>query len=139
MVLAQTLQDLLVVHEPVQGAQEEGVERQVAHLLQLEVSAQVLQPPGAPDAGLQRLQSLAVLPQVSSQLLVGAQDKGGAGVLLSGTERAQSALLDLWKGRLPPLLLLHFIKFRIFHISRCISLLQLSSQSEIKSSSKALS
>lgn len=139
MVLAQTLQDLLVVHEPVQGAQEEGVERQVAHLLQLEVSAQVLQPPGAPDAGLQRLQGLAVLPQVSSQLLVGAKGKGGAGVLLSRTERAQSAPFDLWKGRLPLLLLFHFVKFRIFHISRCISLCQLSSQSEIKSSSKALS
>lgn len=141
MVLAQTLQDLLVVHEPVQGAQEEGVEWQVAHLLQLEVSAQVLQPPGAPDAGLQRLQSLAVLPQVSSQLLVGAKDKGeaGRGVLLSGTEGAQSAPFDLWKGRLPPLLLFHFVKFRIFHISRCISLFQLSSQNEIKSSSKALS
>lgn len=83
MVLAQALQHLLVVHEPVQGAQQEGVERQVAHLLQLEVSAQVLQPPGAPQAGLQRLQSLAVLPQVSRQLLVGAEDKRGAGVLLS--------------------------------------------------------
>lgn len=80
VVLAQPLQDLLVVHEPVQGAQQEGVERQVAHLLQLEVSAQVLQPPGAPDAGLQRLQSLPMLPQVSSQLLVGAKDKrGGSG------------------------------------------------------------
>lgn len=70
-VLAEPLQDLLVVHEPVQRAQEEGVEWQVAHLLQLEVSAQVLQPPGAPDAGLQRLQGLAVLPQVSGQLLEG--------------------------------------------------------------------
>lgn len=69
VVLAQPLQHLLVVHEPVQRAQEEGVERQVAHLLQLEVSAQVLQPPRAPDAGLQRLQSLAVLPQVGSQVL----------------------------------------------------------------------
>lgn len=76
-MLAQPLQDLLVVHEPVQGAQEEGVERQVAHLLQLEVSAQVLQPPGALDAGLQGLQSLAVLPQVSGQLLVRAKDQGG--------------------------------------------------------------
>lgn len=89
MVLAQPLQDLLVVHEPVQRAQEEGVERQVAHLLQLEVSAQALQPPGAPDAGLQRLQSLAVLPQMHRQLLVGetrervgqgaGETKGGRG------------------------------------------------------------
>lgn len=80
VVFAQSLQDLLVVHEPVQRAQEEGVERQVAHLLQLEVSAQALQPPGAPDAGLQRLQRLAVLPQVSSQLLVGKTWEGaGAG------------------------------------------------------------
>lgn len=80
VVFAQSLQDLLVVHEPVQRAQEEGVERQVAHLLQLEVSAQALQPPGAPDAGLQRLQRLAVLPQVSSQLLVGKTCEGaGAG------------------------------------------------------------
>lgn len=76
VVFAQSLQDLLVVHEPVQRAQEEGVERQVAHLLQLEVSAQALQPPGAPDAGLQRLQRLAVLPQVSSQLLVGKTWEG---------------------------------------------------------------
>lgn len=73
VVLAQALQDLLVVHEPVQRAQEEGVERQVAHLLQLEVSAQALQPPRAPDARLQRLQSFTVLPQVSRQLLVGAR------------------------------------------------------------------
>lgn len=79
VVLAQPLQDLLVVHEPVQRAQQEGVERQVAHLLQLEVSAQVLQPPGAPDARLQRLQGLAVLPQVHSQLLLGPKDKGGEG------------------------------------------------------------
>lgn len=76
VVFAQSLQDLLVVHEPVQRAQEEGVERQVAHLLQLEVSAQALQPPGAPDARLQRLQRLAVLPQVSSQLLVGKTWRG---------------------------------------------------------------
>lgn len=41
-MLAQPLQDLLVVHEPVQRAQEEGVEGQVAHLLQLEVSAEML-------------------------------------------------------------------------------------------------
>lgn len=79
VVLAQPLQDLLVVHEPVQRAQEEGVERQVAHLLQLEVSAQVLQPPGAPDAGLQRLQSLAVLPQVRSQGLLGRKARVGRG------------------------------------------------------------
>lgn len=69
VVLAQALQQPLVVHEPVQRAQQEGVERQVAHLLQLEVPAQVLQPPRAPDAGLQRLQSFAVLPQVNRQLL----------------------------------------------------------------------
>lgn len=87
-MLAQPLQDLLVVHEPVQRAQEEGVERQVAHLLQLEVSAQVLQPPGAPDAGLQGLQSLAVLPQVSSQLLVRAKDEGGGEVTLNQTAHA---------------------------------------------------
>lgn len=88
VVLAQPLQDLLVVHEPVQWAQEEGVERQVAHLLQLEVSAQVLQPPRTPDAGLQRLQRLAVLPQVGSQVLAGAR-QGWAGVLLRRTECAR--------------------------------------------------
>lgn len=63
------------MHEPVQRAQQEGVERQVAHLLQLEVSAQVLQPPRAPDARLQRLQSLAVLPQVGRQLLGGERGR----------------------------------------------------------------
>lgn len=75
VVLAQPLQDLLVVHEPVQRAQEEGVKRQVADLLQLEVPAHGLQPPRAPDARLQRLQGFAVLPQVSRQLLVGARDR----------------------------------------------------------------
>lgn len=69
VVLAQPLQDLLVVHEPVQRAQEEGVERQVTHLLQLEVSAEVFQPPGALDGGLQGLQGLAVLPEVGCQVL----------------------------------------------------------------------
>lgn len=79
VVLAQALQDLLVVHEPVQRAQEEGVERQVAHLLQLKVPAQVLQPPRAPDAGLQGLQRLAVLPQVGSQLLEVGRKTSGVG------------------------------------------------------------
>lgn len=79
VVLAQALQDLLVVHEPVQRAQEEGVERQVAHLLQLKVSAQVLQPPRAPDAGLQGLQRLAVLPQLGSQLLEVGRKTSGVG------------------------------------------------------------
>lgn len=69
VVLAQPLQDLLVVHEPVQRAQEEGVQRQVTHLLQLEVSAEMFQPPGALDGGLQCLQGLAVLPQVGCQVL----------------------------------------------------------------------
>lgn len=96
VVLAQPLQDLLVVHEAVQRAQEEGVERQVAHLLQLEVSAQVLQPPGAPDAGLQRLQSLAMLPQVRSQWLLEPKDKWG-GVLLSGTACARGLPTGLQK------------------------------------------
>lgn len=73
VVLAQPLQDLLVVHEPVQRAQEEGVERQVAHLLQLEVSAEELQAPGAPDGVLQRLQRLAMLPEVRCQVLVGQE------------------------------------------------------------------
>ena len=78
------------MHEPVQRAQEEGVERQVAHLLQLEVSAQALQPPGAPDAGLQRLQSLAVLPQMRRQLLAGETREGvgqGAGETKGGGVR----------------------------------------------------
>lgn len=69
VVLAEPLQDLLVVHEPVQRAQEEGVEWQVTHLLQLEVSAEMLQPPGALDGRLQRLQGFAVLPQVCCQVL----------------------------------------------------------------------
>lgn len=69
VVLAEPFQDLLVVHEPVQRAQEEGVEWQVTHLLQLEVSAEMLQPPGALDRRLQGLQGFAVLPQVGRQVL----------------------------------------------------------------------
>jgi hypothetical protein len=69
VVLAQPLQDMLIVHEPVQRAQEEGVERQVTHLLQLEVSAEMFQPPRALDGGLQGLQGLTVLPQVGRQVL----------------------------------------------------------------------
>lgn len=68
-MLAEPFQDLLVVHEPVQRAQEEGVEWQVTHLLQLEVSAEMLQPPGALDRRLQGLQGFAVLPQVGRQVL----------------------------------------------------------------------
>lgn len=69
VVLAEPLQDLLVVHEPVQRAQEEGVEWQVTHLLQLKVSAEMLQPPGALDGRLQCLQGFTVLPQVGRQVL----------------------------------------------------------------------
>lgn len=69
MVLAQPLQDLFVVHEPVQRAEEKGVEWQVTHFLQLEVSAEMFQPPGALDGVLQGLQGLAVLPQVGCQVL----------------------------------------------------------------------
>lgn len=119
VVLAQPLQDLLVVHEPVQRAQEEGVERQVAHLLQLEVSAQVLQPPGAPDAGLQRLQGLAVLPQVRSQWLSGRKT--------SGEEPAQWNCMCTRPAHWPserriPSAVPHFIKSHRFQSSWFISL-----------------
>lgn len=45
VVLAEPLQDLLVVHEAVQRPQQEDVERQVAGLLQLKVPAEGLQVP----------------------------------------------------------------------------------------------
>lgn len=82
-MLAEPLQHLLVVHEAVQRAQQEGVEGQVADLLQLKVPAEVLQPPGAPDAGLQHLQRLAVLPEVSCKRLEGSKDKSGGAQWIS--------------------------------------------------------
>lgn len=46
VVFAQTLQDLLVVHEAVQRPQDEDVQGDVADFLQLEIPAESLQPAG---------------------------------------------------------------------------------------------
>lgn len=69
VVFAQALQDLLVVHEAVERAQEEDVERQVACLLQLKVATQRLQSPRAPARPLQLQQSLRVLLKVACHQL----------------------------------------------------------------------
>lgn len=71
VVLAQPLQDLLVVDEAVQRPQDEDVERNVADLLQLKVPAQGLQPAGRPARLLQLQQQLRLLAQARRQGLRG--------------------------------------------------------------------
>lgn len=69
IVLAQPLQDELVVHEALDGLEQEGVERQVADLLQLKLLVdrlQLLQPLGGL---LQLRQHLVVLLQEAGELL----------------------------------------------------------------------
>lgn len=69
VVLAQPLQDELVVHEALDGLEQEGVEGQVADLLQLELLVdrlQLLQPLGGL---LQLRQHLVVLLQEAGELL----------------------------------------------------------------------
>ena len=69
VVFAEALQDLLVMHEAVQGPEDEHVEGDVAHLLQLKVPDQHLQAPGAPARLLQLHQGLRVLLEVGCQWL----------------------------------------------------------------------
>ena len=71
VVLAEALQDLLVVREAVQRAQQEHVEGDVAHLLQLKVPAHVLQPAGGPARLVQVHQGLRLALEVSCQGLEG--------------------------------------------------------------------
>lgn len=69
IVLAQPLQDELVVHEALDGLEQEGVEGQVADLLQLKLLVdrlQLLQPLGGL---LQLRQHLVVLLQEAGELL----------------------------------------------------------------------
>lgn len=67
VVFAQTLQDLLVVHEAVQRPQDEDVQGDVADLLQLEIPAESLQPAGRPARLLQLQQNFRLLVQVRRQ------------------------------------------------------------------------
>ena len=67
VVFAQALQDLLVVDEAVQGAQDEDVQGDVADLLQLKVPAETLQPAGGPARLLQLQQDFRLLVQVCCQ------------------------------------------------------------------------
>lgn len=68
-MFAQPLQDELVVHEALDGFEQEGVEGQVADLLQLKLFVhrlQLLQPLGGL---LQLRQDLVVLLEVAGELL----------------------------------------------------------------------
>ena len=76
VVFPEALQDQLVVHEALDGLQQEGVEGQVAHLLQLKLLVhrlQLLQPLGGL---LQLRQNLIVLLQVAGKLLQGSTAEG---------------------------------------------------------------
>lgn len=69
IMLAESLQDELVVHQTLDGFQQEGVEGQVAHLLQLKLFVdrlQLLQPLGGL---LQLSQNLVVFLQVAGKFL----------------------------------------------------------------------
>lgn len=67
VVFAQALQDQLVVDEAVKGPQNKDVEGDVADLLQLELSAQTLQPAGRHAGLLQLQQDVGLLVQVGCQ------------------------------------------------------------------------
>lgn len=66
-MFAQALQDLLVVNEAVQRPQNKDVEGNVADLLQLEVSAETLQPSGRLARLLKLQQDFRLLTQVCCQ------------------------------------------------------------------------
>lgn len=66
-MFAQTLQDLLVVNEAVQRPQDEDSEGDVTDLLQLEVSAEGLQPPGRFARLVELQQDFRLLAQVGCQ------------------------------------------------------------------------
>lgn len=66
---AQAAQQQAVVAQALQRLQQEGVERQVADLLQLEVAAQRLQPPQAPAGRLQLRQDLVQPLEVAGERL----------------------------------------------------------------------
>lgn len=67
VMFAQALQDLLVVNEAVQRPQNKDVEGNVADLLQLEVSAETLQPSGRLARLLKLQQDFRLLAQVCCQ------------------------------------------------------------------------
>lgn len=69
VMLAQALQDLLVVNETVERSQDEDVQWDVAHFLQLEVSAQILHPTGRLARLLQLKKDLGLLVHVCCQRL----------------------------------------------------------------------
>lgn len=69
VVLAQPLQDELVVHEALDGLEQEGVEGQVAHLLQLKLLVDRLQLLQSLGGFLQLRQHLVVLLQEAGELL----------------------------------------------------------------------
>lgn len=78
-MLAQPLQDELVVHETLDGLEQERVERQVADLLQLKLFVN----------GLQLLQPLGSLFQLRQHLIMLLEE---AGELLMTTSRPESGL-----------------------------------------------
>lgn len=78
-MLAQPLQDELVVHETLDGLEQERVERQVADLLQLKLFVN----------GLQLLQPLGSLFQLRQHLIMLLEE---AGELLRTTSRPESGL-----------------------------------------------
>lgn len=69
VVLAQPPQDQLVVHQSLDGFEQEGVEGQVANLLQLKLLINHLQLLEAFGRFLQFRQDLVVLLQVTGELL----------------------------------------------------------------------
>lgn len=67
VVLAQALQDLLIVDEAVQRPQDEDIQGDVADFLQLKLPAETLQPAGRPARLLQLQQGFRLLVQTRRQ------------------------------------------------------------------------
>lgn len=68
-VLTESAQQQAVLHQPLEGLQQEGAEWQVADSLELEVFAHGLQLPGAPPGPLQLSQHLVMLLEVAAEAL----------------------------------------------------------------------
>jgi len=77
VMLAQSLQDELVVHEALDGLEQERVEGQVADLLQLELLIDRLQLLQLLAGFLQLRQHLVVFPQEAGELLGGGGGRQG--------------------------------------------------------------
>ena len=103
--LAQAAQQPAVVPQALQRLQQEGVERQVADLLEFKVPAQRVQPPQAPAGRVQPRQDLVQPLEVVGQRLRGGRLQGrwaGPSLPLRPSSRTAPSNPALHPGTAPP-------------------------------------